>query len=57
MEGKCKKCQSEDLKYHSMELLDLANEVYYPFTCEKCGVDGREYYSLTYIETIMEGEE
>ena len=47
--GHCGKCESMNLIYHSQELVD--NQIYYLYTCEDCGHEGREWYALTYIET------
>jgi hypothetical protein len=44
--GYCPKCHTEIVDYGSQELLDM--QVYYPFTCKKCGFTGREWYDLTF---------
>ena len=50
--GRCSKCNSEDLDYGALEI--DGKMLYYPFTCESCGAEGKEYYCLEYTETIME---
>ena len=49
-EGKCPQCQSENLTYETC--VNEGNQLYYPFTCENCGYQGKEWYSLTFIEIV-----
>lgn len=49
--GKCR-CGSEDLEYGSMKIQD--EMVFYPFTCNECGADGKEWYHLEYNETTTD---
>jgi hypothetical protein len=44
--GECPKCHTTIEDYGTQELLDM--QVYYPFTCKKCGFTGREWYDLTF---------
>jgi uncharacterized protein with PIN domain len=44
--GKCPRCNTTIEDYGTQELLDMT--VYYPFTCKKCGFEGREWYDLTF---------
>jgi hypothetical protein len=48
--GKCPKCGSDDLDYTSEDSLrgDGIASIYFPFSCNKCGFKGREYYNLTF---------
>ncbi len=48
-QGKCPNCKSEDIDYGVMIPQD--EFVFYPFTCNECGVEGKEYYNLEYTET------
>lgn len=50
-EGICPACGNECLNYGTIEI--EGDSVYYPFTCEKCKAQGREWYNLTYIETEL----
>ncbi|RLI63949.1 MAG: hypothetical protein DRO67_04910 [Candidatus Asgardarchaeum californiense] len=46
-QGKCPKCDSDDLDYKAIESCnsDVAS-MYYPFTCNSCGFEGKEHYNL-----------
>lgn len=45
-DGKCPVCQGTNLDYGS--LIPIGGElVYWPFTCEDCGVSGEELWKLT----------
>lgn len=50
--GTCGKCGSEDLDYGAMKLTGDCM-VYYPFTCNGCGAEGKEWYNLDYNSTEM----
>lgn len=50
-EGVCPMCGSFKLNYGSAELHD--NQVCYPYLCGSCGREGKEWYSMRYIETKM----
>jgi hypothetical protein len=52
-EGLCPKCGKEELEYGNSEPED--NSLFYEFTCLNCGCVGREYYTLEYSETIIDG--
>lgn len=55
-EGKCPKCQCENLNYGVFELQD--DEGFYPFECLNCGFTGRAWYKLKFdAMTDEEGEE
>lgn len=47
--GKCPKCGGGNLDYLSSDCGGYM--LSYPFTCEDCGCEGEEVYSITYIET------
>ena len=51
--GKCPNCGSNDLNYDTMEPLDY-RIVFYPFTCNNCGAEGKETWGLTDGETVIE---
>jgi len=45
--GTCPKCDVAGcLNYGVMDI--CGDVVYYPYTCEKCGFKGKEYYSLVF---------
>ena len=44
--GKCPKCDSEIIQYGEMENADSC--IYYPFTCNVCKFEGREWYDLAF---------
>lgn len=46
-QGKCPKCNKDDLDYGSLEIED--DSIYYPYTCNDCGLKGREWYNLYFI--------
>lgn len=50
--GQCPKCNSLDVEYGEMVLKD--EQVYYHLTCNNCDTKSKEWYGLTYIETIPE---
>jgi len=45
-QGYCPKCNSDDLSYESNTVVSGDECVYYPFTCNNCEFEGREYYNL-----------
>lgn len=48
--GKCPYCDSEDIEYGIFEL--EGEEGYYNVTCNKCKNSSKEWYKMTFIETI-----
>lgn len=52
--GICPVCGSEELSYGSIDA--SYNNVSYPWTCENCGSKGKEYYSLTFEEHVVDEE-
>ena len=52
--GRCPKCNSENITYGTMELID--DGVFYPCTCEDCKHDFEEHYSLQFIGHVSDGE-
>ena len=48
-EGKCAKCDSEDIDYLGSG--PEGREYYYTYECEECKHIGKEWYSLKYLET------
>lgn len=52
-QGKCPNCDSEDLSYHGV-LHNCANQCYEEFECNNCFHEGKEWFSLTYIDTELD---
>jgi hypothetical protein len=48
-QGQCKICGSLALEYGAVEL--EGEQLHYPYTCLNCGNHGKEWYSLTYVES------
>lgn len=48
-QGKCPQCLSENLTYETC--VNEGEQLYYPFVCDDCGFEGKEWYKLYYIET------
>ncbi len=44
--GVCPKCRHEDLDYDVMEIAD--DMIYYPYKCNNCGLEGEEWYYLSF---------
>lgn len=51
-EGECPSCKSTNIEYGMMIPED--DSVYYEVYCNKCDSDIREYYKLTYSESIID---
>lgn len=47
--GKCPICGSENVDWETC--INEGDQLYYPFSCGDCGINGEEWYSLNYIET------
>ena len=45
-EGKCPKCNSEDLEYESSDV--NGEGISYPYTCNGCGFEGMEWYDVIF---------
>jgi hypothetical protein len=52
--GVCTFCTSENIKYGCMEW--TMDSLYYPVECLDCGAEGKEWYEVTFVETIMAKE-
>ncbi len=52
--GVCPKCKSEDLDYGNGYVED--ESYYYEFTCNNCEASSKEWYNLTYSETLLNEE-
>lgn len=50
--GICPVCGSEELRYGSINVED--SSVFYPWFCESCCSNGKEYYSLTFEEHVVD---
>ena len=48
-QGKCLKCDSEEIEYGSTDV--DGQELSYNYECKNCGHWGKEWYSMEYIET------
>ena len=48
--GECIHCGSEDIEYGS--IIPAESGIYYPIVCNNCEGSSKEYYTLTYDETI-----
>ena len=49
--GICPVCGSERLSYGFINVEHTS--VFYPWTCESCGSDGKEYHSLIFEEHVV----
>ena len=45
-QGQCVACLSENIEYDSFEY--EGDYGYYPYECNECGNEGREYFELVY---------
>lgn len=45
-EGTCPNCKNEELEYDSC--YPEGNQMIYPFTCRKCGCQGKEFYAMNF---------
>jgi predicted Zn-ribbon and HTH transcriptional regulator len=54
----CPYCKSADIHYGSIEIENclLGVCVYYPATCENCGKEFKEYYTLDFDCVEYEGD-
>lgn len=58
-EGKCPNCDTEgQLIYNELETSLLLNDLekgqaFRRFRCDVCGMYGKEYYMLTYTDSIL----
>ena len=53
VQGECPNCGSVNLDY--VAIVPQDEWIYYPFTCNDCGCEGKECYSLTF-ESIEKNE-
>ncbi len=51
--GICPKCKKTNLTYGDSETID--ENLSYDFTCDDCGAYGKEWYDVTYSETMILG--
>jgi len=49
-QGYCPQCQSQNLQYETC--INDGEQLYYPFACNDCDYEGKEWYRLTYIESV-----
>lgn len=47
--GQCAKCKSEDIWYEELVLEE--EMAFFPYHCDHCEHDGREWYKLEYTES------
>lgn len=53
VKGICPMCNSDDLDYGTMELESISGGAcYFPWHCNTCGADGKEWYNLDFSETV-----
>jgi len=50
--GSCPKCGGGCLSYGSLDLSVDGDMVFYPFTCDDCGANGKEFYALEWIDSV-----
>jgi hypothetical protein len=48
--GKCANCNSDNIEYGNSGMID--ESMYYEYDCNDCDEVGKEWYNLTYVETI-----
>jgi len=51
-QGQCPNCSGEELEYDVMEITGV--DIYYNFSCDECGMTGKEWYKLTYTESELD---
>lgn len=57
-QGKCPLCNSMNLSYGTMEIDgELGNSCYYPWHCDDCGADGKEWYNMSFDSHTIDGHE
>ena len=44
--GQCPKCGSNNINYESLTIVD--NGLYYPYDCEDCKFEGKEWYEIEF---------
>jgi predicted nucleic-acid-binding Zn-ribbon protein len=47
-QGSCPVCGGDSLEYDGYEVED--NSLKYPWTCDKCGASGDEFYDISFSE-------
>jgi hypothetical protein len=56
-QGHCPKCNSDDLSYETIvDVTPSDQAIYYPFECNNCGFEGKEYYNLHFTEFTDEDD-
>lgn len=55
MEGRCPNCNSSELEFGDSDNVD--NYIAYEFECLDCGETGKEWYTVTYLETVLDKDE
>jgi len=48
--GKCVNCNSINIDYEGCEMVD--DMISYEYSCNDCGSNGKEWYEITYVESI-----
>jgi hypothetical protein len=46
-EGECPFCESDNLDYGEVEFSE--HYCYFPWKCEDCGHEGKEYYDMEFV--------
>jgi hypothetical protein len=55
MEGRCPNCNSSELEFGDSD--NVGNYIAYEFECLDCGETGKEWYTVTYLETVLDKDE
>lgn len=45
-QGYCPRCQGNNLDYQAVDFVELM--AYFRWTCEDCGLEGEEWYSMNF---------
>lgn len=56
-QGKCGKCNSDNLEYFDREDTPWGENFYYEIECLDCGALGKEWYVVRYDETTVDADD
>lgn len=45
-QGKCPRCSKHQLRYDAIRYID--DMCWYPYKCENCGLEGEEWYRMSF---------
>ena len=51
-EGVCPKCGGIQLDYGAMDY--NGESIYYPYSCPECGIEGKEWFSMTFVQHTID---